>query len=1307
MRYATGALQLEEADLDSAGFGLDWGHTRSYNYTASKYRGGGRSQSLNGTNWSVQQIPSIQVQASGNVAVAFGQRMFWFAPGPDKTLRAMFPFTSRLSRDSSQGYMLVPDDSGTIYQFDAKGHFRSVLNPLGEQMAAGYDGAGRLTSLQLASSATPGTSAVYTYTYTGSGHSGDRLAGVLYQVNGADVRRVSYTYYAGGDPRGNAGDLATATVEGYNSGSSTWYGLRNFHYRYWKPARANGFVTGLKFAVGSQAYANMVAAGLDPLTVADAQLAEYADLYLEYTGMRISREVTDGGAYAYSFRYQPSWGNGGRNSWMMKTVETLPGVGTDGTHDRNVVYTNAGGQVLLKVFVSGGEKWCTYYRYDAQGTCVLEAQPSAVAGYDERAPGLVTLKPSDGLVQLFEYKDKEGYGTKISVAKGSQGIPVRIRSMTYVSRTTSAGTVRLLASESVYQREAGGGTAAAKTIYTYSWQGDSLQLAERTTTLPVVPTSQNGSDVAAQRQEVYDAQGNVTWSKDERGFITHQQYDPATGALVEQIEDVQTSGLSGVPLGWATPTGGGLNLTTDYTVDLLGRVTQELGPIYLANPSLPSTGVRRATWTVYRDDLRQVWQARGSQAHGRGFAATLVNPVSLTQLDYAGRTVDQIQAVRTNTSGPLLPTDTFPQTTWCRWTHNTYDAQNHLASRRTYFLIPATGAGGLGANYNEANYGFDASGWQNRQVTPGGTITRTVFHPQGWVLQTWIGTNDAGATDSDPSGGGAPGNNMVIVAANQYDGAAAGGDGTLTQSTLYQDAGTTRVTSYGYDFRDRRTSMNPPTGARESYTFDNQDRVTRTDRQDPTSGVLVGRSATKYDRWGRAYQTISYAVDSGTGMVGNALTGNTWFDPAGQVVKSQEAGSSLFTKTLYDGVGRATIIYRGYNLAATAYPYPVDVSTDTVIGQVENSYDEAGNLLAQIKRERNHDATGTGSLDTAMGVQPQARASYQASYSDALGRINANANFGTNGGASWLRPGSIPAPSDTVLVTLMAYDSAGNLYQQTDPQAIVTQSAFDQAGRLTQTLANYQPGGTAPDQNQEVDYTYNADSRPATLIAKNSATGDQVTQFVYGTTFATSDVASNDLLAQKIFPGDTASVPDRLTYAYDRLGEVKQSTDGNGTVHQYVYDALGRPLHDCVTTLGAGVNNSVLRISRAYEVRGMLTQVTSFNNAAVGSGTVVNDVLLTYNGFGQLSADYQAHAGAVNTASTPSVQYTYADGSANTTRRTGITYPDGRTILYDYGASAGIDDALSRLGAIIDGDGTTLASFAYLGLDTRVRMDVG
>ena len=103
------------------------------------------------------------------------------------------------------------------------------------------------------------------------------------------------------------------------------------------------------------------------------------------------------------------------------------------------------------------------------------------------------------------------------------------------------------------------------------------------------------------------------------------------------------------------------------------------------------------------------------------------------------------------------------------------------------------------------------------------------------------------------------------------------------------------------------------------------------------------------------------------------------------------------------------------------------------------------------------------------------------------------------------------------------------------------------------------------------------------------------------------------------------------------------------------------------------------RIGVTYEPRGLVEKTTSYDNATVGSGNVVNETQAVYNGFGQLTTEYQSHAGAVNTSTTPKVQYAYANGSANTIRRTSCTYPNGRVIAYSYDTSGSDSDYLSRV----------------------------
>ena len=89
----------------------------------------------------------------------------------------------------------------------------------------------------------------------------------------------------------------------------------------------------------------------------------------------------------------------------------------------------------------------------------------------------------------------------------------------------------------------------------------------------------------------------------------------------------------------------------------------------------------------------------------------------------------------------------------------------------------------------------------------------------------------------------------------------------------------------------------------------------------------------------------------------------------------------------------------------------------------------------------------------------------------------------------------------------------------------------------------------------------NTNGKIARLTAVNPTTGTQVTQWIYGTTTPASEVASNELLYAKIYP-DSSGGSDQIVYAYNRLGQVIEQTDQNGTVRQFDYDGLGRLTDD-------------------------------------------------------------------------------------------------------------------------------------------------
>jgi len=457
---------------------------------------------------------------------------------------------------------------------------------------------------------------------------------------------------------------------------------------------------------------------------------------------------------------------------------------------------------------------------------------------------------------------------------------------------------------------------------------------------------------------------------------------------------------------------------------------------------------------------------------------------------------------------------------------------------------------------------------------------------------------------------------------------------------------------------------------------------------------------------------------------GNALVSETWYDAAGNTIKEEAAGSQAFTKTVYDGVGRPVRQYVGYDTDEAGYADASSVADDTLMVHKETTYDPAGNATFVLQRDRYHNATGTGELTTPSGNQPKARVTYIAQYYDPIGRPTATANYGTYGGNNLTRPSTVADRSDTVLVGSIEYNDAGEAYKSIDPAGREDRREFDDAGRVTKSIQNYQDGVVDEDYADEdvtVETTYNADGKVATLTAKNPTTGDQVTRYVYGTTLTDSAVARADLLRAEIYPDsdDTADplgdgddeVYDRVEFAYNRQGQPVAKKDQNGTVRQFDYDGLGRLVADKVTTVGSGVDAVVRRIARSYEVRGMVEKLTSYD--ATSGGSALNEVLFEYDSAALLSKEYQEHGGTKDTE-TLYVQYNYDQTASSGVftkglRPTSLRYPNARLVHATYGTSGSMADALSRIAAInADNSGSpgdALSEYTYLGLGTIVTED--
>lgn len=1363
VRYFNGEVRIEVTDVASSGFGTPWAHTRTYSNQQKIDFDRGNGWNWNPVNWPYFAQSTLAGATLTLYSSLYNLRYFDLNSGTGAYTPQFGDLSTLVHLFGPQQLQLTETD-GTVVLFhdlthaDRPGGFVSMTAPGGTVLEVTQESGSLIVEIQR-SVTTLGVTATesFLYDYVTTGDLAGHIQSCTVRRRAAttdpwtNINQVAYSYYGSGDNSGSLGDLRTATRQTWLD--SAWDDSGTDYYRYYKTGSVKGAAHNLKYACGPEAFAKLSANVPDPFAASDSVVSLYADYYYEYDwNDRVSLERVFAGSKTIAFDYfrNPRYPAGGGSSsssavttadydvWIYKTVETQP----DGS--QQIVYANYAGQTMLSVLkasAASSDQWCTFVRYDSEGRQIWLAQPSAITGYDENYDDLLNynlstgkyqyVRDNDGKIEVTEYytsgsssssggsgSSPAGYVRAEKVQKGQLGTPILLQSWEYTSHTAGDVTVFPVSKEIEYPDDTDP-NRKIETTYSYTYYSGTTQIAQKTTTLPVISTAQNGSGAANSRKEYYDTLGYMTWSMNERGFITRYVYDTRNGALTQRIDDVDTSVVSGAPAGWTTPSGGGLNLVTDFESDDQGRITQELGPTHTIDIGGVATAIRRAAWTVYDDTAHTVRTGMGyAIGTAPSYTYALINPVQIRQSDASGKPLADIVATRASTAGRLSPSDTFPQSSYVRWTTYQYTDCCLLASQRVYRLIPSSGEGVSGTNYDETNFGYDVMKRRNRVVTPGGTITDTVFDVRGQSVAVYVGTDDIGATDSDPTGGATTGNNMVLVTSNVIDGGAAGGDGNLTQQTQQVDATTGRVTAFAYDWRDRLLTTDGEIDFFEKRYYDNLSRVTKTERYDTSeSGHLIARSETKFDDLGRVYQSVRYGVAPATGTVGNSLVDKTWYDQSGNVVKSLPAGANLWQKTTFDSLQRPVVVYSGYGTGST-YSDIFSVANDVILEQAENIFDAAGNGIQRTLRLRYHNSatSQTGALGSP-SVTPNARVTYRAVYPDVLGRLRATADYGTNGGTALSRSATIPARSDAVLVSSQTFDSAGNRLNTTDPAGMVNRFSYDAAGRRTQVVENYLSSsssssssssgtGCSPsaDANRTTNVTFTADGLLATLQALNASTGNQTTTYVYGTTLSDSEIATSFLLRSMAYPDSTGG-SDQVFLEYNRQKQRTSLADQNGSVHSYDYDLLGRLTQDRVTTLAAAIDGAIRRIEAAYEVRGLISRLTSCDTATVGSGTIENEVLFSYNSFSQSIRTYQAHAGAVNTMTTPSVQIGYADGSSNTIRPTSLTYPNGRVVTYDYGADSSLSDQISRVLSLVDDDTTHLADYGYLGLAAVVQQD--
>ena len=127
----------------------------------------------------------------------------------------------------------------------------------------------------------------------------------------------------------------------------------------------------------------------------------------------------------------------------------------------------------------------------------------------------------------------------------------------------------------------------------------------------------------------------------------------------------------------------------------------------------------------------------------------------------------------------------------------------------------------------------------------------------------------------------------------------------------------------------------------------------------------------------------------------------TWYDPAGNVIKSETGTTGAFTKYQYDALGQLTMTYTGYDTSEPiettgTWAAAVDLSDNVILQQTQTWYDAASEPVASATYQRFAETADTdyGPLGAGPTGAVPSYATASATWYDALGRTVETVNFG-------------------------------------------------------------------------------------------------------------------------------------------------------------------------------------------------------------------------------------------------------------------------------------------------------------------------
>lgn len=1154
----TGSFTDHATDIALPGLGVGFSFSRSYSSFDSVSAG------RLGSGWRDNLSAYLDVHPDGDVTLhgEDGQQVE-YTKNTDGSFARFGATTSELTFGAG-GYQLVRHDQ-TVYVFNATGRLLSIKDRNGKGVTLAYDGSSRLATVtdatgrqatlgynasNLVSSVTSSDSRLVSYGYT---------AGRLTTVT--DVRGKVWTY--GYDGTGRLASLQDPNLHfRYRNSYDPTSGrvtqqldpLGNSSAFAWNASTQTATTTDAAGKQWKDVFSgNTLVQKIDPLN----HVTKY-----EYDAKLNLVKVTDPRDNATTMTYDPS-GNiltrtgpapssyGENWTWTARSdVQSFTdrrGKTTD------LGYDSAGNLTT----VTGPDpdstgplaRPVTQYVRDPAGTGLITdvidpAAHSTHFGYDPAGTGYRTsILTPNGNKTTFGY-DSAGRVTSIVEPRGNVtgcGCATQYTtSYTYDAAGHKLTETNALANPTTFNYDSAGNLDSVTNAKLKTWTYGYNEANER--------TRETAPDTSHTDVE-YDARGNISATTDAMGDRTTFSYDDANrlGSKVDPRGNAAGANPADYIWTYGYDAANNPTATTSPDPDGAGPVSQSVtgyGYDELNRRTSVTDPNGHATSIAYDGD-DNVTQVTPTDPDGPGplgpssvqYGYDAVNR-QVTVTDALGKTTTTSYDAAGNTASVITPLGF--KTTYG------YDNDNQLTSR----VEPRGYKTGNTPAAFQWTYGYDPAGHPTTVTSPdpdgAGSLTpftaTTTYdrvgrpasradgngHTVGWAYDELGQLTKTTAPDPDGTG-------PLVAPATNY------GYDQVNNLVSRTDANT-HLTSYGYDLAQRLTSVVKPLSKTWTFGYDNASNLTsRVDAKANAAGnAALGTTTFVYDPLGRL-TALNYSDT--TPDVSFA------YDKAGNRTSISDGGGA--ETSVYDNANRLSSISRGSDTFSYLYDSRDAVTQRTYpdATAVANTYDNDGRLATVASAGQTTSYGYDEAANLATTTLPAGNGYVETRQYDNGGRLNLIKNV----------KGTTTLSSYTITL-----DKAGNPTLITKPGANNVESfKYDNLDRITE--ACYKASCTKTN-DPYLRWTYDpvgnrlSEARQGqTTVNSTYDVLDRLTQ--QGTTTYTSDDNGNQTAAgTRTYVWNTAGqltsstqTGTTITYAYDGLGNRATATSG-ATVTKSLWD---------------------------------------------------------------------------------------------------------------------------------------------------------